>query len=152
MNARIKLLITVMGSRFNCLILASLDIYQKAMLIIYTIDRCDPEVRHELVEALALFLKKSKDPVKIFISSRTDPVLKNQLESSPTVGIHEDDNQEDIKKLIDVELERCARAKPFLESIKPNIIAKLLEHCQGMFQWVSLQTHQIGKSPREEFV
>ena len=114
--------------------------------------RCDPEVRHELVEALALFLKKSKGPVKIFISSRTDPVLKNQLESSPTVGIHEDDNQEDIKKLIDVELERCARAKPFLESIKPNIIAKLLEHCQGMFQWVSLQTHQIGKSPREESV
>ena len=71
-------------------------------------------MRHELVEALALFLKKSKDPVKIFISSRTDPVLKNQLESSPTVGIQEDDNQEDIKRISRSSLTSSLRGAPEL--------------------------------------
>ncbi|KAJ5657785.1 uncharacterized protein N7484_001434 [Penicillium longicatenatum] len=133
-------------------ILSSLNIYKKTTIVIDALDECDPESRYDLVQALQMFLEKSKNPVKIFISSRPDPVLKNQLDSSPNVYIQASDNLEDIRKFIDVELDKRAKSRTFLEDLKPQIIAKLLERCQGMFQWVNLQVHEIGQSTREDAV
>lgn len=93
--------------------------------------------------SVQLFLKSSKKPVKIFISSRPDTTLENQLKSSPSVGIQARDNQGDIEKFFHVELDRLVTATPFLEKLKPEIVAKLLERSQGMFQWVSLQLTRI---------
>ncbi|KAJ5105004.1 hypothetical protein NUU61_002351 [Penicillium alfredii] len=125
-------------------ILTSLDIYQKTTLVIDAMDECDPESRYELIDALTLFLRESKKPVKIFISSRPDPKLERQLESSPNVGIQASDNKGDIEKYIKVSLKRLAQANPFLRRLRPKIVEKLLERSQGMFQWVSLQLQQIG--------
>lgn len=120
-------------------ILTLLDIYQKTTLVIDAMDECDPQSRSELVNALKLFLKKSNKPVKIFISSRPDRELENLLETVPNVGIQASDNQEDIKRYIDMELNRLMTGKPFVKSMKPKIIGTLLERSQGMFQYVSLQ-------------
>ncbi|KAJ5172513.1 hypothetical protein N7492_005106 [Penicillium capsulatum] len=133
-------------------VLRSLNIYERTTIVIDALDECEPESRDELIEALQFFIEESKNPVKVFISSRPDPVLKNLLENSPNVGIQASDNQEDIRKFINAELIKRTKARPFLETLKPKIIAKLLERCQGMFQWVSLQLHQIGKSSSEDSV
>lgn len=127
------------------LILASLNSYDKTILVIDALDECDPALRDEIIDALNSFLIESRKPVKIFISSRPDPDIKSQLESSPNVGISATDNQDDIKKYLDLELDKLAKNASFLKSVKSSIIDKLLERCQGMFQWASLQVHQIVK-------
>ena len=125
-------------------ILTSLDIYQKTTLVIDAMDECDPQSRSELVNALKLFMKESKKPMKIFISSRPDRVLENELGSIPNVGIQASDNQEDIKKYIDMKLNGLIIGNKLLESMRSEIIATLLERSQGMFQYVSLQVQRVG--------
>ena len=127
-------------------ILASLDVYPKTTLVIDAMDECDQASRHELVDALKLFLKESKNPVRIFISSRPDRDLELELNSKPNVEIQAGDNQEDIKIYIDVELTRLLEGKSNIKPMKPEIIPILLERCQGMFQWVSLQVKRVGTS------
>jgi hypothetical protein len=126
-------------------ILASLDVYHRTTLVIDAMDECDPESRHVLVNSLKLFLE-SKKPVRIFISSRPDRELELALDTSPDVEIQASDNQEDIKKYIEVELTRLLDGKPLIKPMKPEIIPTLLERSQGMFQWVSLQVKRVGTS------
>ncbi|KAJ5104243.1 NACHT nucleoside triphosphatase [Penicillium argentinense] len=134
-------------------ILASLDIYQRTTLIIDALDECDPDTRYDLIETLQLFMAESKRVVRIFISSRPDPSIENWLESSPNVGIRADDNQGDIEKFLHSKMNRLARINTSLRDLKAEIIAKLLERCQGMFQWADMQIHQIAKykSPADVF-
>jgi hypothetical protein len=107
-------------------------------------DECDPQSRSELVNALKLFLKESNKPVKIFISSRPDRVLENELGRTPNTGIQASDNQEDINKYIDMRLNGLIKGNKLLESMRSEIIATLLERSQGMFQYVSLQVQRVG--------
>lgn len=130
-------------------ILASLNIYQKSTLVIDALDECDPDTREDLINALNLFLSESTKPVKVFISSRPDPDIARELESSPNVGISASENQEDIKKFLDVELDKFAKKAAFMKRLKPDVMAKLLERCEGMFQWAVLQVHQISKCINE---
>ncbi|KAL2783157.1 ankyrin repeat-containing domain protein [Aspergillus keveii] len=126
-------------------ILASLDIYAKSTLVIDALDECDPETRDELIEALNSFIQDSEKPVKIFISSRPDPAIASELEGSPNVGIQAGDNQDDIKKYLDIELDKQSKKVAVLKRMKEEIMAKLLERAQGMFQWAVLQVHQLSK-------
>ncbi|KAB8215101.1 ankyrin repeat-containing domain protein, partial [Aspergillus novoparasiticus] len=122
----------------------SLNIYRKTTLVIDAMDECDPQSRHELVDALKAFVQRAKNPVKIFIASRPDRVLENQLEVTPSVCIEASDNLEDIRQHIDNELNRLAKSNTFLESMKAEIIDSLIERSQGMFQYVSLQVQRVG--------
>ncbi|KAL2826282.1 ankyrin repeat-containing domain protein [Aspergillus cavernicola] len=126
-------------------ILTSLNIYAKSTLVIDAMDECDPESRDELIEALNLFIRDSEKPVKIFISSRPDPGSATALESSSNVGIQASDNQDDIRKYLDIELDKHARRVAVLKRMKPEIMEKLLERSQGTFQWAVLQVHQLAK-------
>ena len=122
---------------------ASLNIYQRTTLVIDAMDECDRHLRYQLIDALNEFLMDSKKPVKIFISSRPDPTIEHQLESTPNIGIQAGDNQDDIKKFLEEELNILAKSATFFENLKPEIIATLLERCQGMFQWANLQVQQL---------
>ncbi|KAJ0419784.1 ankyrin repeat-containing domain protein [Aspergillus carlsbadensis] len=126
-------------------ILASLDLYAKSTLVIDALDECDPDNRDELIEALNWFVQDSKKPVKIFISSRPDPAITNGLEGSPTIGIQAGDNQDDIRKYLDIELDRVSKKVAVLKRMKEEIMTNLLERAQGMFQWAVLQVHQLSK-------
>lgn len=122
---------------------ASLNIYQRTTLVIDAMDECDRHLRYQLIDALNGFLMSSEKPVKIFISSRPDPAIEHQLESTPNIGIQAGDNQDDIKKFLEEELNILAKSATFFENLKPEIIATLLERCQGMFQWANLQVQQL---------
>ncbi|KAL2848401.1 ankyrin repeat-containing domain protein [Aspergillus pseudoustus] len=126
-------------------ILASLNIYTKSTLVIDALDECDPDTRDELVEALNSFIQDAEKPVKIFISSRPDPGIAIELQRSPNIGIQAGDNQDDIRKYLDVELDKLAKKVAVLKRMKEEIISKLLERAQGMFQWAVLQVHQLAK-------
>ncbi|KAL3460118.1 ankyrin repeat-containing domain protein [Aspergillus heterothallicus] len=126
-------------------ILSSLNIYAKSTLIIDALDECDPNTRDELIEALNEFIRDSEKPVKVFISSRPDPSIATELESNPNVGIQAGDNQDDIRKYLDIELDRQAKKAAVLKRMKEEIMTKLLERAQGMFLWAVLQVHQLSK-------
>ncbi|KAL2827984.1 ankyrin repeat-containing domain protein [Aspergillus cavernicola] len=126
-------------------ILASLNIYARSTLVIDALDECDSDSRNELIGALNWFLGESQKPVKIFVSSRLEPDIAAELEQSPNVGIQADDNQDDIKKYLDIELDKQAKRVAVLKRMKSEIIDKLLERAQGMFQWAVLQVHQLSK-------
>jgi ankyrin repeat protein len=126
-------------------ILASLNIYAKSTLVIDALDECDPVTRDELVEALNSFIQDAEKPVKIFISSRPDPGIAMELQRSPNIRIQAGDNQDDIRKYLDVELDKQAKKVSVLKRMKEEIMDKLLERAKGMFQWVVLQVHQLMK-------
>lgn len=132
---------------------ASLDIYEQTTIVIDAMDECDPDSRDELLDALNSFIvEPNSRPVKIFISSRPDPDIENQLENTPNVGINANDNKSDIHKYLSAEMEKLAKKAPFFGRLKSKIIDALLERCQGMFQWAALQIHQIQKCKTESSV
>ncbi|OGE49252.1 hypothetical protein PENARI_c022G06687 [Penicillium arizonense] len=132
---------------------ASLDIYEQTTIVIDAMDECDPDSRDELIDALNSFVSESNsNPVRIFISSRPDPDIENQLENTPNIGINASDNKSDIEKYLSAEMDKLAKKAPFFGRLKSKVIDALLERCQGMFQWAALQTHQIQKCKTESSV
>ena len=132
---------------------SSLDIYEQTTIVIDAMDECDPDSRDVLIDALNSFVSESNSrPVRIFISSRPDPDIENQLENTPNIGIDASDNKSDIEKYLSAEMEKLAKKAPFFGRLKSKVIDALLERCQGMFQWAALQTHQIQKCKTESSV
>ncbi|RDW79331.1 uncharacterized protein DSM5745_06183 [Aspergillus mulundensis] len=126
-------------------ILTSLNIYAKSTLVIDALDECDPNTRDELIAALNSFILDAEKPVKIFVSSRPDPSIAPEFESSPHLGMRAGDNQDDIRMYLDVTLDKQARRVAVLKRMKDEIMTKLLEGAQGMFQWAVLQVQQLAK-------
>lgn len=126
------------------LIMASLNLYARSTLVIDALDECNPESRDELTESLDWFVRHSQKPVRIFVSSRPDPSILSQLSSGPTIDIQASDNRDDIRKYLDLEIDRVAKKVKALEKMKPEVMETLLERSQGMFQWAVLQVHQIS--------
>ncbi|KAJ5919724.1 hypothetical protein N7454_009559 [Penicillium verhagenii] len=133
-------------------ILASFETYHQTTLVIDAMDECDPDSRYELIETLSSFVSDTRQRVKFFISSRPDPDIKSLLEDTPNIGVSTTDNQDDILKFLTLELEKLSKKAAFIKRIKADIIDKLLQRCQGMFQWASLQVHQIVKCRTESSV
>ncbi|KAL4894380.1 ankyrin repeat-containing domain protein [Aspergillus ambiguus] len=127
----------------------SLDIYPKTTLVIDAFDECDPESRDLLIDALNNLLSQTKNTVKVFISSRPDPDIQALLAGSTSVSIQASHNQADIQKFLEQELDNLAKKTSFIGRLKNKIIDKLLDGCQGMFQWASLQVHQIVRCKTE---
>ncbi|KAJ5725261.1 uncharacterized protein N7483_006618 [Penicillium malachiteum] len=126
-------------------ILESLNIYPRTILMIDAMDECNSEKRYRLIDALRSFILECKNTVKIFISSRPDSNIKSHLASVPSVTISASDNHDDIEKFLDLELDRLAKDKGIrvLGRLKTEIMTKLLEKCQGMFQWAAMQVHRL---------
>jgi ankyrin repeat protein len=126
-------------------ILVSLNIYAKSTLVIDALDECDPDTRDELVEELNSFIQDAEKPVKIFISSRPDPGLAAELQRRPSIEIQAGDNQDDIQKYLEVELDKRAKTVSVLKRMKEEMMDTLLERAKGMFLWAVLQVHQLVK-------
>ncbi|KAJ5362328.1 hypothetical protein N7541_003172 [Penicillium brevicompactum] len=133
-------------------ILDSLNMYQQTTLVIDAMDECEEESRYQLITTLNYLLSESQRPVKIFVSSRPDPDIQSEFDSSLNVGISASDNTADIHAFLSVQLDRLANNAPFLRRIKTSVIDRFLEGCQGMFQWASLQIHQMTKCKSESSV
>lgn len=120
-----------------------LDGYGRTTLIIDAMDECDSRSRSKLLKTLKGFMANSKKPVKIYIASRPDSDIRKQLKDSPNIAVSASSNQEDIKVYLDTQLDKMAESdeQDFLKiaKVKQSVIDRLLQRCQGMFQWASLQ-------------
>ncbi|KAI4100789.1 MAG: hypothetical protein L6R37_005237 [Teloschistes peruensis] len=114
-----------------------------AIIMIDALDECDPKRRHELLQALSIFVQTSSNLVKVIISSRDDGDIVCRLNSVPNVSIRSSDNGHDVDRFIDQELEEAIDDQRLLtglvpESLKKQILLALQTRADGMFLWARL--------------
>jgi hypothetical protein len=74
----------------------------------------------------------SKMPVKVFIASRPDCDIKTRYSSLPNISIHATDNQEDIERYVNKEIDRPREGGAISTTLRQTIVDVLLERSQGM--------------------
>ncbi|CAG7956910.1 unnamed protein product [Penicillium salamii] len=135
-------------------IVTSLNLYTKTTLVIDAFDECDQDSRDKLIEMFNSLLAESKNTLKIYIAGRPDPDVQLQLQEEGRTGvtIQASHNAPDIQRFLDQQLDKLAKKAVFIGRMKGKIVERLLERCQGMFQWASLQVHQITRCRTESNV
>ena len=108
-----------------------------ATIVIDALDECDPDRRHELLEALDNIIQQSSNVVNIFVSSRDDNDIVCQLEDSPNVIINATDNDKDIQRFVVSQIDQAIKKKRLLsgrvsDELKQQIINVLTAGAQGM--------------------
>lgn len=71
-------------------------------------------------------------PIKVFIASRPDQDIKTRYSSLSNVEIHAKDNQSDIEKYVNAEINRPRVWGPISPALRDHVVAVLLERSQGM--------------------
>ena len=77
-----------------------LGYYENAVIVLDALDECSKESRGLIISDLLSILKKSKHPVKAFISSRHSLEIEDRLRNFPNVSIEAKDNAEDIENYV----------------------------------------------------
>ncbi|KAL8777083.1 MAG: hypothetical protein Q9194_002752 [Teloschistes cf. exilis] len=112
-------------------------------IVIDALDECDLESRAELLESLDRLVEESAGLVKILISSRNDRAITCYLEGFPNLTINANNNQTDIARFVEHEVDTIIKSKKLLwgkvsTELRKLIIETLCERADGMFRWVSL--------------
>ncbi|KAI4201139.1 MAG: hypothetical protein LQ350_003453 [Teloschistes chrysophthalmus] len=112
-------------------------------IVIDALDECDLESRAELLESLDCLVEDSAGLVKILISSRNDRAITCYLEGFPNLTINANNNQKDIARFVEHEVDTLIKSKKLLwgrvsSELRKLIIETLCERADGMFRWVSL--------------
>lgn len=92
-------------------------LYDRTMIVIDALDECDSDTRWELVEALES-LTESASLVKVFISSREEGDLRLSLNSHGQLGITSLENQDDIRKFVELETDRLIAKRQLLAYVR----------------------------------
>lgn len=93
-----------------------------ANIVIDALDECDPDRRHELLEALDTIIQHPASLVKVFVSSRDDGDIACRLTSPPNVFIQTSDNKVDIECFARTEVAQAIKKKRL---IKGNVSGQL---------------------------
>ncbi|KAH9219818.1 hypothetical protein DL95DRAFT_291269 [Leptodontidium sp. 2 PMI_412] len=119
--------------------------------VLDALDECHEDSRDGLITSLINISSKAKRPTKIFISSRPDNDIKQKLQDKTNVAIRAEDNEDDISTFVRSEIGKSQNLKGLDQEIQNEIVNKLQETSQGMFQWTKLQMKQISKlkEPKE---
>ncbi|KAH7160654.1 hypothetical protein EDB81DRAFT_782712 [Dactylonectria macrodidyma] len=131
-------------------LLESVNLYSQTTIVLDALDECDPASRWQLVGMIQDLISKSERPLKVFISSRSEDDIKRHFASRPTVEIQATDNQGDIEKFVNAEIDRPRQWGPISPSLRRDIVETLFQRSQGMFQWAYLQIKQVLELPTEE--
>ena len=108
-----------------------------ATLIIDALDECDPLRRHGLLTALDEIVRRSTSVVNVFVSSRDNSDIVCRLDESPNLYINAQDNSQDIKNFILLEVENAIQHRRLLNGqvslqLKRSIVETLENGAQGM--------------------
>jgi hypothetical protein len=108
-----------------------------ATIVIDALDECDPDRRHELLEALDTIIQQSASLVKVFVSSRDDADIVCRLARSPNVFIRTSDNQVDIERFVRTEVTQAIKKGRLIKGnvsgqLEDLIIKTLIEGAKGM--------------------
>ena len=83
-----------------------LEYHKNVVIVLDALDECFKESCWLIINDLLSILKKSKGPIKIFISSRYSLEIEYRLRNFPNVGIEAKDNAEDIENYVKSALAR----------------------------------------------
>ena len=116
-----------------CLKLLSnlLEYYEHAVIVLDALDECSKESRGFILSDLLYILKKSKHPVKAFISSRHNREIEVRLRDFPNVSIEAKDNAKDIGNYVTSTLSRRIKDQDLLEG---NVSIELRQHIEEVLQ------------------
>jgi hypothetical protein len=100
-----------------------------AIIVIDALDEC---------QRLDRILQESEHLVKVFVSSRRDPDIRNHFRKTPKLEIAARENSEDIENYITSELDKKIAAGKFFngqpsEELVADVKAKLVERAEGMY-------------------
>jgi hypothetical protein len=123
----------------SCDLVVQLSEYSRQTTIILdALDECNPEKRADLLDALEMILKDSKNIVKIFISSRNDQDIVFHLKHYPNLEISSDRNGDDIVNFVNAETKRLIQKGKLLKystsrkEMEDLIIRQVIEGASGM--------------------
>lgn len=119
------------------------------VIVIDAIDEASKNGQNEVASFIANEFDKTPAWLKLFITSRPDPEVMLPLQKLSPITIDTSccDNYHDIKRYLHVEL------LPFLNevqmSIKDEIVNKLAEKSEGIFQYISCICEELAKGNLE---
>ena len=119
-----------------------------AIIVIDALDVCQRETRSELLGGLDRILQESEHLVKVFVSSRRDPDIRNHFRKMPKLEIAARENSEDIENYITSELNKKVAAGKFLngqpsEELVADVKAALVERAEGMYVNFMVMNHGV---------
>ena len=119
-------------------ILELVELYPIVFIFIDALDEVNPEVRHDLLDALEHILRESIGLVKLFVSSRDDQDIVCTLKGYPSLDVSSDRNAADIEAFIRketgnlVQKRRLLYNSPAKEELIGLIIDKVSKGADGM--------------------
>ncbi|GLA60459.1 hypothetical protein AtubIFM54640_000913 [Aspergillus tubingensis] len=134
------------------LITESLNLYPRTTLVLDAFDECDPSSRGDLLELFTDLLSNSTRPVKLFIASRPDRDVQQQVRSHTNIEVQATDNQQDIEAYISQEMPRLIENNGAFRELREMVESTLSEKSQGMFQWTYLQLKQLERCVSSEAI
>lgn len=107
------------------------------VIVIDALDECDEEKRYSLLEALKEILRRAEGLVKVFLSSRDDQDIVDQLVNGSNIEIETCRNQIDINRFVQHEVVTRRKAQKFRcgsisDSLEYRMQQELCDGAQGM--------------------
>ncbi|KAI1752087.1 hypothetical protein F4782DRAFT_155191 [Xylaria castorea] len=133
-------------------LLESTNLYSQTTLVLDALDECEPDSRRQILETVEYLLSESRNPLKVFISSRPERDIRNRFLHRPNVEIKATDNEEDIQKFASEEITKHENWGGMSPGLRDTIIKVLFTQSQGMFQWAFLQIKEILRLETESAI
>ncbi|KAK7438353.1 hypothetical protein CaCOL14_007794 [Colletotrichum acutatum] len=119
--------------------------YSRTVLILDALDECKKDTRRHIVEFFKRLVEKTNRCLKIFIASRPEndigDYLRSFQEPRATITINTSDNQDDIEKFVNTEVDNFS--VDWSPETKQAVKKELMEKSAGMFRWTYLQWEQL---------
>jgi len=109
------------------LLTSLVESYQTPVIVLDALDECPPESQCFILEDFLSLREKSKQTVKILISSRHSLDIEDRLQNLPHVCIEARDNAEDIENYVKTEIALRVRDRRLLRG---KVSQDLIEHIQ----------------------
>ncbi|EPE36575.1 Ankyrin repeat-containing protein [Glarea lozoyensis ATCC 20868] len=136
------------------------DIFPRTFIVVDALDECQKDVQAVLIKTLNSLVGKTSRPVKVLLSSRPEPYIRDLLGDVVEVEVDKSGNSKDISKFIH---ESVYHPHVYLEGFPCNkywnknmpvkfreeICTALNQKSGGMFQWAKLQIAQLRRLESE---
>ncbi|KAK3293883.1 uncharacterized protein B0H64DRAFT_462192 [Chaetomium fimeti] len=137
------------------LILQMIDLnaHRQTTIVIDALDEIDRDGMGltSIADALHYLLEAADGVVKIFVSSRPQSRIRDQLQSWTGIPVDPESTRSGMETYIELEVDRLLRHKHRLVDLKPKVKETLKQRAGGMFRYVQMSTEWIcrGESPLE---
>ena len=102
-------------------------LHQLTIIVIDALDECDLALRDELFDALTEILQSSKGLVKILVSSRNERDISCELSGCINVEIEAKNNQADIARFVDHEVDHLIQKRRLLYGNVPDDLCQMIK-------------------------